>query len=101
MRSTRTEGEGTRLSRSSASTCWQRADLGASVTRHACAPATPSALCAGRGAQVLGTTAVTTRALLETPELIDWGLLPKALMGLLALLCGNGCAPTRCLRGVP
>lgn len=39
---------------------------------------------------VLGTTAVTTRALLETPELIDWGLLPKALMGLLALLCGNG-----------
>ena len=41
--------------------------------------------------QVLGTTAVTTRALLENPHLIDWGLLPKALMGLLALLCGNGC----------
>jgi len=39
---------------------------------------------------LLGTTALTTRALLETPALIDWGLLPKALMGLLALLCGNG-----------
>jgi homogentisate solanesyltransferase len=23
-------------------------------------------------------------------ELIDWGLLPRALLGLLALLCGNG-----------
>lgn len=41
--------------------------------------------------QILGTSAVTSRALMETPDLIDWGLLPKALMGLLALLCGNGC----------
>jgi len=39
---------------------------------------------------MLGTTALTTRALLENPALIDWSLLPKALMGLLALLCGNG-----------
>jgi len=39
---------------------------------------------------LLGTIALTTRALLENPALIDWGLLPKALMGLLALLCGNG-----------
>lgn len=39
---------------------------------------------------VLGTSAVTARALLENTALIDWGLLPKALMGLLALLCGNG-----------
>eukprot|EP00798_Chlamydomonas_sp_ICE-L_P026829 gene26829-4424_t len=39
---------------------------------------------------LLGTFAVTSRALMEAPELIDWGLLPKALMGLLALLCGNG-----------
>jgi homogentisate solanesyltransferase len=39
---------------------------------------------------ILGTSAVTARALLEYPELIDWGLLPKALVGLLALLCGNG-----------
>lgn len=36
---------------------------------------------------------MTTRGLLENPALIDWGLLPKALAGLLALLCGNGCAP--------
>ncbi|KAJ9514562.1 hypothetical protein QJQ45_016295 [Haematococcus lacustris] len=39
---------------------------------------------------ILGTSALTARALLESPGLIDWGLLPKALMGLLALLCGNG-----------
>ncbi|KAG1675030.1 hypothetical protein FOA52_002687 [Chlamydomonas sp. UWO 241] len=39
---------------------------------------------------ILGACAVTSKALLETPELIDWGLLPKALLGVLALLCGNG-----------
>jgi homogentisate solanesyltransferase len=38
----------------------------------------------------LGTTALVTRALLENPTLINWALLPKALRGLLALLCGNG-----------
>lgn len=38
----------------------------------------------------LGTTALVTRALLENPALINWTLLPKALRGLLALLCGNG-----------
>ncbi len=30
------------------------------------------------------------RALLEHPELIDWALLPRAVLGLVALLCGNG-----------
>ena len=39
---------------------------------------------------LLGTTALVTKALLENSALIDWALLPKALMGLLALLCGNG-----------
>lgn len=39
---------------------------------------------------LLGTTALVTKALLENPHLIDWGLLPRALMGLIALLCGNG-----------
>ncbi|KAG0611423.1 hypothetical protein M758_7G140000 [Ceratodon purpureus] len=38
----------------------------------------------------LGTTALVTRALLENQGLINWLLLPKALRGLLALLCGNG-----------
>lgn len=38
----------------------------------------------------LGTTALVTRALLENSHLIDWWLMPKALRGLLALLCGNG-----------
>ncbi|XP_024397419.1 probable homogentisate phytyltransferase 2, chloroplastic [Physcomitrium patens] len=38
----------------------------------------------------LGTSALVTRALLENPTLINWALLPKALRGLLALLCGNG-----------
>jgi homogentisate solanesyltransferase len=28
--------------------------------------------------------------LLTNSHAIDWGLLPRALMGLLALLCGNG-----------
>eukprot|EP00899_Mesostigma_viride_P025319 jgi/Mesvir1/5972/Mv00726-RA.1 len=39
---------------------------------------------------ILGTTAVTSRALLENSQAIDWGLLPRALLGLVALLCGNG-----------
>jgi homogentisate solanesyltransferase len=40
---------------------------------------------------ILGTTALTSRALLEAPAgSIDWALLPKALAGLFALLCGNG-----------
>ncbi|KAL3147883.1 hypothetical protein ABBQ32_002604 [Trebouxia sp. C0010 RCD-2024] len=39
---------------------------------------------------ILGSCAVTAKAVLEHPELIDWGLLPKALLGVLALLCGNG-----------
>jgi len=40
---------------------------------------------------ILGTTALTARALLEAPAgSLDWGLLPKALAGLFALLCGNG-----------
>ncbi len=30
------------------------------------------------------------RALLESPALIDWALLPKAILGVVALLCGNG-----------
>lgn len=39
---------------------------------------------------IIGTTAVVIRALIENSHLIDWGLLPKALRGLAALLCGNG-----------
>lgn len=39
---------------------------------------------------ILGSIAVTSKALLENPALIDWGLFPKALLGVLALLCGNG-----------
>jgi homogentisate solanesyltransferase len=40
---------------------------------------------------ILGTTALTARALLEAPpNSIDWALLPKALAGLFALLAGNG-----------
>ncbi|XP_077213163.1 homogentisate prenyltransferase [Tasmannia lanceolata] len=38
----------------------------------------------------LGSTALVTRALIENSQLINWGLLPKALCGLLALICGNG-----------
>lgn len=30
------------------------------------------------------------QVLLANVDAIDWGLLPRALMGLLALLCGNG-----------
>ena len=33
---------------------------------------------------------VVIRALSENPALIDFGLVPRALLGLLALLCGNG-----------
>lgn len=39
---------------------------------------------------ILGSFAVTAKALLENPMLIDWGLMPRALLGVLALLCGNG-----------
>ncbi|GBF95479.1 hypothetical protein Rsub_07829 [Raphidocelis subcapitata] len=39
---------------------------------------------------ILGTTAVVTRALLDSPAAIDWALLPRACLGLVALLCGNG-----------
>lgn len=39
---------------------------------------------------ILGTTMVVTRALMASPEAINWTLLPRALLGLLALLCGNG-----------
>jgi homogentisate solanesyltransferase len=39
---------------------------------------------------LLGTVALTSRALMENCHLIEWGLLPRALWGLLALLCGNG-----------
>ncbi|KAI7839417.1 hypothetical protein COHA_006818 [Chlorella ohadii] len=39
---------------------------------------------------ILGSTAVTTIALLENTGLIDWALLPRAALGVLALLCGNG-----------
>lgn len=38
----------------------------------------------------LGSTALVARALIENSHLIDWWLLPKALFGLLALICGNG-----------
>lgn len=39
---------------------------------------------------VLGTTALVARVLMENPSSIDWTLMPRALIGLLALLCGNG-----------
>lgn len=39
---------------------------------------------------ILGSTAVTIRVLLECSEYIDWGLVPRACLGVLALLCGNG-----------
>eukprot|EP00210_Caulerpa_lentillifera_P005878 g5621.t1 len=39
---------------------------------------------------VLGSVSVTTRALIENPAAINWTLLPRALIGVLALLCGNG-----------
>lgn len=39
---------------------------------------------------LLGSTALVVTALGEHPQLINWALLPKALRGVLALLCGNG-----------
>lgn len=39
---------------------------------------------------ILGSVAVTSKALLENSLLVDWGLLPKAILGVVALLCGNG-----------
>eukprot|EP00873_Tetraselmis_striata_P024333 jgi/Tetstr1/444597/TSEL_032447.t1 len=39
---------------------------------------------------ILATTMVVTRALMANPEAINWSLLPRALLGLVALLCGNG-----------
>lgn len=36
----------------------------------------------------MGTAMMRSCALLL--QLIDWGLLPKAVLGVLALLCGNG-----------
>lgn len=39
---------------------------------------------------LLGTTALVARALSDNPSAVDWSLLPRALLGLLALLCGNG-----------
>jgi homogentisate solanesyltransferase len=39
---------------------------------------------------ILGTTAVVSKVLLTNSQAIDWALLPRAVMGLLALLCGNG-----------
>jgi len=39
---------------------------------------------------ILGSTAVTARALIESPVVLDWALLPRAALGVLALLCGNG-----------
>lgn len=39
---------------------------------------------------VLGSTALVSRALIENSHLINWWLLPKALCGLTALICGNG-----------
>jgi homogentisate solanesyltransferase len=38
---------------------------------------------------IIGSVAVTAKALAENASLIDWGLLPRALCGVLALLCGN------------
>ena len=38
---------------------------------------------------LLGTTALVTKALLENPTLVDFALVPRALLGLVALLCGN------------
>ena len=39
---------------------------------------------------LLGTTALVSKVLIENPELIQLSLFPRALLGLLALLCGNG-----------
>jgi homogentisate solanesyltransferase len=39
---------------------------------------------------ILGSCAVTATALLENPGLVNWALLPRAALGVLALLAGNG-----------
>ena len=39
---------------------------------------------------VLNDRALVARALIENPNLINWWLTIKALVGLLALICGNG-----------
>jgi len=39
---------------------------------------------------VLGSISVTARALIENPEAINWILFPRAVIGVLTLLCGNG-----------
>jgi homogentisate solanesyltransferase len=39
---------------------------------------------------ILGSFAVTLRAVLENPTAIDWALVPRAALGVLCLLCGNG-----------
>ena len=39
---------------------------------------------------ILGTTAIVTRCLLANPELFNLALVPRAVLGLVALLCGNG-----------
>jgi homogentisate solanesyltransferase len=39
---------------------------------------------------ILGTTAIVTRCLLNNPDLFNVSLVPKAALGLVALLCGNG-----------
>ncbi|KAH6812742.1 homogentisate prenyltransferase [Perilla frutescens var. frutescens] len=38
----------------------------------------------------LGSFSLVTKALIENPNLIRWSLVPKALSGLVALICGNG-----------
>lgn len=38
---------------------------------------------------MLGSVVVTAKALSENPALVDWGLLSRALIDALALLCGN------------
>eukprot|EP00929_Paragymnodinium_shiwhaense_P098407 TRINITY_DN59884_c0_g1_i1.p1 TRINITY_DN59884_c0_g1~~TRINITY_DN59884_c0_g1_i1.p1 ORF type:complete len:458 (+),score=84.90 TRINITY_DN59884_c0_g1_i1:76-1374(+) len=39
---------------------------------------------------ILGSSAMVTRVVLESGFYPDWSLLPKAVCGVLALLCGNG-----------
>mmetsp|Transcript_9916 Transcript_9916/g.32152 ORF Transcript_9916/g.32152 Transcript_9916/m.32152 type:complete len:381 (-) Transcript_9916:92-1234(-) len=39
---------------------------------------------------ILGTSALVTRSVMLNSELVNWALLPRALLGLVALLCGNG-----------
>ncbi|CAJ1328559.1 unnamed protein product [Effrenium voratum] len=39
---------------------------------------------------ILGSSAMVTRVVIENGQAPDWSLLPKAALGVLALLCGNG-----------